>query len=564
MRAGALTGWIGSASQIEGSQEIAKDLISESIRIFEELGNRSKVGEARSGLALCYWRAGAYDEARVTLEEALAELDERDVEQRAIALLWKAEVERASNRLYEALGIYNQAASLFDKVNHHYLTATFHFGFANVLNHLSSIDNRKDYVDVALMEYTAASFHFEQAGHERYQACVENNLGFLFGTLGRFENAHEHLDRAQMLMTRLKDNVHLAQVDETRSRVLLAEGRAVEAEKTVRRAVRTLEKGDELALLAEALITHGAALARLDHTEQARNALKRAADVAEQAGDFESSGMAALTLIEQLGAKLSDEEIGAAIDRAFLFLEGTRDLSTLRRLVKALCATFAVPAPLDWTNFSYKTAVHRYEAHLIRLALNETCGSVTRAARVLVFRHHQSLVSLIDSRHKDLLDKRLPVRKRRHHIISHPKRARKQVQAEHPRDTSQISILHVEPNQQIAKLVNDIVASEEWRVELCVDGYDALDKLTGNAHYDMLLVDNDIPELTGLELIKRARTISHRRRTPILMLSGSDCETEAWRAGVDAFLKKPDQINELSSTIARLLRVELRAKAKLQ
>jgi len=37
------------------------------------------------------------------------------------------------------------------------------------------------------------------------------------------------------------------------------------------------------------------------------------------------------------------------------------------------------------------------------------------------------------------------------------------------------------------------------------------------------------------------------------MLSGSDCETEAWGAGVDAFLKKPEQINELASTIARLL-----------
>ena len=146
--------------------------------------------------------------------------------------------------------------SLFDRVNDHYLTATFHFGFANVLNHLSSAENRTDYVDVALLEYTAASFHFEQAGHERYHACVENNLGFLFSTLGRFEDAHEHLDRAQMLMTRLKDNVHLAQVDETRARVLLAEGRTIEAEKTARSAVRRLEKGDELSLLAEALVTH--------------------------------------------------------------------------------------------------------------------------------------------------------------------------------------------------------------------------------------------------------------------------------------------------------------------
>jgi DNA-binding NtrC family response regulator len=48
------------------------------------------------------------------------------------------------------------------------------------------------------------------------------------------------------------------------------------------------------------------------------------------------------------------------------------------------------------------------------------------------------------------------------------------------------------------------------------------------------------------------------------MLSGSDCETDAWRAGVDAFLKKPEQISRLSSTIARLLRVERQEKPKLQ
>jgi len=557
LRVGALTGWIGSAGQIEGSQEMAKDLISESARAFEKLGKRNKLGEARSDLALCYWRSGAYDEARVTLQEALGDLDESDVEQRAIALLRRAEVERSSTRLNEALRIYNQAAPLFDEVNDHYLTATFHVGFASVLNQLGSVENRKDYVDVALMEYTAASFHFEQAGHERYQACVENNLGFLFSTIGKFDDAHEHLDRAQMLMTRLKDNVHLAQVDETRARVLLAEGRTVEAEKTSRAAVRRLEKGDELSLLAEALVTHGVALARLDHTEQARASLKRAVEVAEQAGDFESAGIAALTLIEQLGANLSDEEMATAIDRAGLLLAETREMSTLRRLVKALCVIFGVPAPLDWTNFSFKTAVHRYEAHLIRLALNETRGLVTRAARVLGFKHHQSLISLIDSRHKDLLEKRSPVRKRRQHLLAHPKRAKKkQVQADHAQAASQISILHVEDNQLIAKLVDEVIAAEGWRIELCADGDSALRKLTGNDPFDLVLVDNDLPGLSGIELVERARKMRHRRRTPIVMLSGNDYETEAWRAGVDAFLKKPEQISELTATITRLLKEE--------
>ena len=133
---------------------------------------------------------------------------------------------------------------------------------------------------------------------------------------------------------------------------------------------------------------------------------------------------------------------------------------------------------------------------------------------------------------------------------------KKKVRADQELATSQISILHVEDNQQIAKLVTDIVTSEEWRVELCADGYTALEKLTGNDHYDVLVVDNDLPGLSGVELVERARKMRHRHRTPIVMLSGNDCETEAWRAGVNAFLKKPEQINELAVTIARLLKVE--------
>jgi tetratricopeptide (TPR) repeat protein len=253
----------------------------------------------------------------------------------------------------------------------------------------------------------------------------------LFGIIGKFEEAHEHLDRAQVLMTRLKDNVHLGQVDETRARVLLAEGRTVEAEKTARAAVRTLEKGDELSLLAEALTTHGIALVRLDHSDQARASLERAIAVAEQVGDFESAGVSALTIIELLGASLSNEEVWATIDHVGVLLEKTQEPATLRRLATAfrsLFITHAIPAPPDWKGFSFWDAVHRYEGYLIRLALKETGGKVTAAARILGFAHHQSLISLISSRHQELIETgaRAPIRKRRHHLLEHPKRKRKQ------------------------------------------------------------------------------------------------------------------------------------------
>ena len=55
------------------------------------------------------------------------------------------------------------------------------------------------------------------------------------------------------------------------------------------------------------------------------------------------------------------------------------------------------------------------------------------------------------------------------------------------------------------------------------------------------------------ELVLRIREIAHRRELPIIMLSGIDCEKEAWRAGVKAFLRKPEDVNKIASTINRLL-----------
>src|SRR5947207_3273720 len=63
LRTGALTGWLGAADQTKGSQEIAKDLITKSIEIFESLSETQRVAEARGELALCYWREGSYGEA---------------------------------------------------------------------------------------------------------------------------------------------------------------------------------------------------------------------------------------------------------------------------------------------------------------------------------------------------------------------------------------------------------------------------------------------------------------------------------------------------------------------
>lgn len=572
LRVGALTGWIGSAKQIEGAQATAKDLISESQTLFGMQGDVEKIAEAKTDLAYCHWREGAFDEARTMLQEALSHLDEtnRGVkdetdgevkdetnrEVKALALLRSAIVDMSAKRFNDALRIYVEASPLFEKVKNHALKAQFHIGFANVLNYLSAAEYREDYVDQALIEYTAASFHFEQAGHTRYQAGVENNLAFLFSTIGKFPEAHEHLVRAQALFTTLKDSGHLAQVDDTRAKVLLAEGRVAEAEKLVRSAVRTLERGGEQSLLAEALTTHGMALARSGRHEEARATLRRAVEVAEQAGDQESAGQAALTLIEESGAHLSGEDLCAAYERAAELLDGSQNLSTFKRLSacarRVLFLMQASPLPPDWKDFSLKDAVRRYESRLIERALKESGGLVTRAAQLLGFSHHQSLIHLLKSKHKSLAQERAPAVPRRRSII----RMRAPYRTSHcraERDVRPVTILHVEDNKLVSDAVRGTLEAHGWAVEVCADGGNALNKLAGGAHYDLLLIDQELPGASGMEIARYARCLPHRRQTPILMFSATGNESEAKSAGVDAFLRKPADVSLVIETIERLL-----------
>jgi CheY-like chemotaxis protein len=556
LRVGALTGWVGSVKQIEGAQERAKNLISECMRIFEKLQDEQKVAEAQIDLSLCYWREGALDEARVMLQEAMCRLFDTDSEIRAVALLRRALVERSAKRFNDALRIHMEATPIFEKCSDHVLRAKFHNEFANVLNHLSTAEHREDYIDRALIEYTAASFHFEQAGHTPYQASVENNLGFLFSTVGKFTKAHDHLDRAQALFTTVKDRGRLAQVDDTRAKVLLAEGYIVEAEKLARSAVQTLEKGGEQSLLAESLTTHGTALARLGRHEEARVSLRRSVEVAEQAGDVESAGQAALSLIEESGAHLAAEELTEVYERAAEMLSRSQNVATLKRLAacarRVLFLAHGSPAPSDWEGFSFKDAVRRYERHLIARALRDAGGLVSRAAQLLGFKHHHSLSSLIQHHHPDLLQARAPVvpRKRSLIYLRVPRRT-PHYRTEKP--ARPVSILYAEDSRVVADALKETLESEGWTVEVCADGNAALNRIAGEVAYDLLLLDNELPGVSGLELARYARKLHAYRGTPIIMLSATDCRAEARRADVDAFLLKPEGVSQVVETITRLL-----------
>jgi len=262
LRAGVLTGWIGSKNQIADSQEQAKNLISESLSIFESVSYRKKIAEAQTELALCYWRTGELNEARDLLNEALSCLPtHNEVKAKAVLRVGIVECEAASYT--KAFRVLTKNALLFQKINNDTLKGSYHLERGTVLRHLFESKPHGDYLDRALIEYAAASYHYERAQHKPYLAYVENQLGLVYFAINRCEEAHQHLDRARRIFVSIKDAGTAAQVDETCACVFLKQGRITEAEEAARAAVRNQEKTGRHGLLAEALITHGRALARL-------------------------------------------------------------------------------------------------------------------------------------------------------------------------------------------------------------------------------------------------------------------------------------------------------------
>lgn len=280
LQAGVLSGWLG---KVKGAQDAAKDLISESAALFEKLGETKKAADARADLSICYWREGAYREARAVLEST-ATLIEKNAELKAKTVLCFAVVESSAGRHSDAFRLLTESASLFGEDVSQRLRGMFHNELAICLYFLGQAERRADYMDRAILEYTAAAYHLGLARHERYVGRIENNLAFLLYKLGRYADAHEHLDRAQMVFTRLRDAGSLAQVDETRARVLVAERRYRDADRTLAGALKTLEAGDESALLAEALTVQGVVWGRLWAFDASISVLRRAAEVAESVG----------------------------------------------------------------------------------------------------------------------------------------------------------------------------------------------------------------------------------------------------------------------------------------
>jgi len=115
-----------------------------------------------------------------------------------------------------------------------------------------------------------------------------------------------------------------------------------------------------------------------------------------------------------------------------------------------------------------------------------------------------------------------------------------------------LTILYAEDNKVLMLNVTEILEDEGWRVDACPDGASALEKIEGDEPYDLLLLDSGLPGVSGLELASRARSLAHRRYTPIIILSTTEMGREARSAGANLFLRKTENIYAIVEAVLKL------------
>ena len=414
---GILTRWIGSKNQIKESAQIASDLISESITYWESQTDTWQVAAARSELAMCYWREGALDNARVMFAEALKRLT-AEGNTRANALIALAEVERASARYNDAMAILTNNARLFQKIKNHTTKGHYHNELAMVLRSVATAEKRNDYFEWAIKEYEQADQQFKLAHNTVFRGNVKNNVGFLLFKLGHFQAASNYLTEARRLAVNAKDRILVAQFDDSLAKLFIGTKQLKEAEAAARRSVNVLNKSGHNHTLAESLITYGIVLARLHKADQSQFTFQRAIELAHDAGVLSTAGIAALTMIEELD-DLSPETLSHAYEQAGEWLSTCQSQDLWRRfkiagkkVVRGLRGeTQDASGSLFNQPCEMSKAVLQFERRLISQALAAANGRISYAAKWLTI-GRQKLAYIIETRHPDLLPERTPVYRR--------------------------------------------------------------------------------------------------------------------------------------------------------
>lgn len=115
-------------------------------------------------------------------------------------------------------------------------------------------------------------------------------------------------------------------------------------------------------------------------------------------------------------------------------------------------------------------------------------------------------------------------------------------------------VLIVEDNELNLKLFCDLLKAHGFQAEPVRDARDALE-LARATHPDLIIMDIQMPYVSGLDLIEAIRAEDQLRHTPIMAVTayaGKGDEERVRAAGADAFVSKPITLSRFMESIEAL------------
>ncbi len=115
-------------------------------------------------------------------------------------------------------------------------------------------------------------------------------------------------------------------------------------------------------------------------------------------------------------------------------------------------------------------------------------------------------------------------------------------------------ILIAEDEKDLNRIISSRLQAEQYSVDSCFDGEEALDYLA-SAEYDAVVLDIMMPVMDGLTVLKKMR--QKNDSTPVIILTAKDSiedRVKGLDAGANDYLVKPFAYEELSARIRVLLR----------
>ena len=116
-------------------------------------------------------------------------------------------------------------------------------------------------------------------------------------------------------------------------------------------------------------------------------------------------------------------------------------------------------------------------------------------------------------------------------------------------------ILAVDDSGSLRQMLSFTLRSGGYQVTDAIDGVDGLQKAQA-LQFDLVLTDQNMPNMDGLTLIRSLRALPAYRSVPILMLtteSSAEMKAKGREAGANGWMVKPFDPNKLLEVVAKVI-----------